>query len=283
MASFLGAPGNPPELLVEARDADGALAAFIAAVPRRGSVNGHEVRLALVTLLTSARRNRGMVGMEIERELLRRVAAAGLFGTYHFCIEQRTGDLVRFAAAAEKMRAVELAPVPSLLARAAAAPADPDVRPVSDADLPRWVELLAEAGAALPLHRVFTVDELRAWLAAPPAKRGLSLLRDGRPIGLCVYARRQLVGKEVTELANIDLLVGPEVRADEAARFGKALASDAFAAGAAFLVAPRRAPSVFPFATEAGLRLAMRTLHVLVVPCAPAAIEPGAAHLLEVE
>jgi hypothetical protein len=287
LAGFFGAAGSDPDLLVEGRDDSGKIVAFLAAVPRRVLIQGREVRIGLVTLLTSARHNVGMVGLGIERELFRRVAAAGLYGTYHFCLAgQRTPELVAWAAAAQKTPAVEIAPVPSLIGFAKPAPESetPDVRPLADEDVARVAELVEAAGRALPIARLATPSEFRTWLHQAPPKRALALLRDGRPVGVCVYARRQLLGKDVTEVANIDLLVAPDATPAEATQFGRAIASDAAAHGANYVVAPQRAPSVFPHARAAGLRLAMRTLRVFIVPSAPTdTVEPGVAHLLEVE
>ena len=288
LAGFFGAVGPDRDLLIECRDEAGAITGFLGAVPRRYRVHGQDVRLGLVTLLTSSRRNTGFVGLEIERELFRRAADAGLFGTYHFLLEgQRTADLLRWAAASRKSTATEIAPVRSLLAaaRTMAEPADPrEIRAATAADLPALADLIETTGRALPLSRLYSAEELGAMLAKAPPKRALVLLRQGRPIGLCVYARRRLLGAESVEVANVDLLVAPDATPEEARRFGKAIAAAAATDGATYVVAPQREAFVFPYAREAGLRLAMRVLRVFVVPSGPEQkVEPGSAHLLEVE
>jgi hypothetical protein len=114
----------------------------------------------------------------------------------------------------------------------------------------------------------------------------LVLLRDGddAPAGLCTYARRLLVGKDTTEVANVDLLIAPDATPSQAKRYGAAIAGDAFAAGASFVIAPQREATIFPGAREAGLRLSPRTLRVFVVPSEPGStLDPRSAHLLEVE
>jgi hypothetical protein len=288
LADFFGAGGGH-ELLLEYRNGEGALAAFIGAVPRHYVLAGREVRLGLVTLLTSARANTtGSVGLEIERELFRRARSAGLFGTYHFCLDaHHTPNLLRLAAGVLKTRPIEVAPVTSLLrmARPEAAAADTTtLRPVVASDAPQLAELFTKATRGLPLARVVTADDVRASLDSAPARRSLVFLRDGAPIGACTYARRKLVGKETTEVANVDLLFAPDATPAEAARFGRALASDAAASGASFVIAPQREPYLFPHLREAGLRLSQRTLRVFIVPSEPgASLEPGSAHVLEVE
>jgi hypothetical protein len=242
--------------------------------------------LALVTLLTSARTNVGLVGLSLERELFARVASVGIFGTYHFCLDgQRTPDLLKLAASSLKSRAVEVEAVTSLLALARPAPdASESIRLLRSSDLPVVAELIESAGRAVPIHRRVSAADVEWLRREPPAKRCFALLRDDAPIGVCVYARRRLLGKDVAEVANIDLLVAPDITPEEAARFGRALASDAAANGAAYLVAPQRRASFFPHARGAGLRLAPRTLRVFIVPSSRENIvEPGSAHLLEVE
>jgi len=288
LRGFFGAPGSDPDLLLEYRDREGDLTGFIGAVPRRYVIDGREVRLGLVTLLTSARRNTaGMVGLELERELFRRAAARGLYGTYHFCLDgQRTPQLLKLAAGVLKTQAVEVESVQSMigLARPGVALDPADARAVTAEDARVLAPMVEAAGRALPIGRSVTAEELAAAPAQTPPKRALTLLRDGRPIGVCTYARRVLLGKEPTELANIDLLVAPEATPADAKRFGRALAGDAAAHGAAYLVAPRRVPALFPYAREMGLRLAARILRVFVVPSAPGSSpRPDGAHLLEVE
>ena len=288
LAGFFDGSGANRDLLIEHRDGSGAITGFIGAVPRRYRVHGREVRLGLVTLLTSSPRNVGFVGLEIERELFKRGAAADLFGTYHFCLDgQRTPDLLRWAAKSRKTTAIEVAPVSSLLRAAKASPEganEAEVRPVVTDDVPLLADLVEAAGRALPIGRIFSAEEFQATLDQAPPKRTLVLLRDGRPIGVCVYARRQLVGTEVFDVANVDLLVAPDSTPDEARRFGGAIASDAAAHGARYVIAPQRVASIFPHVREAGLRLAMRTLRVFIVPSGPEqTVEALSPHLLEVE
>ena len=265
LAGFFDGSGTNRDLLIEHRDETGAITGFIGAVPRRYHVHGQEVRLGLVTLLTSSPRNVGFVGLEIERELFKRGADAGLFGTYHFCLDgQRTPDLLRWAAKSRKTKAIEVAPVSSLLRAAKASPDGADegaVRPVATDDVRSWRTSSRRRGercrsAGSSRRRSFRRSSTRR----PPSGPSCCYV-DGRPIGVCVYARRQLVGTEVFEVANVDLLIAPDSTPDEARRFGRAIASDAAAHGARYVIAPQRVASVFPHAREAGLRL----------PCAPSA------------
>jgi hypothetical protein len=185
-----------------------------------------------------------------------------------------------------KTNLIELAPVPSLigLAHRRQAVDASVVRPLRADDVPAVAELIDRAGRALDIGRLATTEELSTWLEAAPPKRALVLLRDGLPIGVVVYARRQLLGNEVTEVANVDLLVAPDSTPEEGSRLGGALAADAAASGAKYVVAPKRPESVFPHVLAAGLRLAMRTLRVFIVPSVPGdTVAEGASHLLEVE
>jgi hypothetical protein len=285
LAAFFGPAGD---LALEHRDARGALTGFIGAVPRPYALRGREVRLGLVTLLTSARENRdGLVGLEIERELFRRARAAGLYGTYHFVLDgQRTPDLLRMAAGVLKTKPIEVAPVTSLLGKAgpSAGATGISVRAATAADAEALAALVARAAKIVPLARVATAADLRAAMDADPPRRTLVLQRDGAPAGLCTYARRQLIGRESTEVANIDLLIAPDATPSEARQYGARIAADAFEAGASYVIAPQRETALFPGPRDAGLRLSPRTLRVFVVPSEPGStLDPRSAHLLEVE
>jgi hypothetical protein len=133
---------------------------------------------------------------------------------------------------------------------------------------------------------VVAPESIRAELDSRPPRRTLVLVREGsdEPAGVCTYARRSLVGREITEVANVDLLVAPGASALDAERFGRAIAADAFEAGASFVIAPQREDTLFPHVRAAGLRLSPRTLRVFVVPSHPGStLGPRSAHLLEVE
>jgi hypothetical protein len=285
---FHGPAGAKRELQLEYRDANGALVGFVGATPRRAVVNGREVRLELVTLLTAARRCVGLVAFELLREVHHRAAHAGIYGTYNCCLEgDRTPELLKYVAKSEKLQVVEVAPVPSLIGLAKLAPDHEvaGVREATVADAKHVADLFTGATSKLHLGRQVTEETVRASLERHRATRALVLLRDGVPVGACRYARRQLVGgDEVTEVANIDLLVAPDVTVDEAHRFGKAIANSAATDGANLLLAYQRVPALFSQARAAGLRGAPRTLRVFVVPFGEALeIEPGSTHLLEVE
>jgi hypothetical protein len=180
-----------------------------------------------------------------------------------------------------------VAPVTSLLGKAK--PADGEVRwarPAVASDAAPLAALLARAAETVPLARVLGPESIRSALDSRPPRRTLVLTREGSdvPAGFCTYARRKLVGKESTEVANVDLLVAPGASALDAERFGRAIAADAFHAGASFVIAPKREDPIFPHARAAGLRLSPRTLRVFVVPSHPGStLGPGSAHLLEVE
>jgi hypothetical protein len=287
IAAFFGGPEACRELQIECRDEHGELTAFVGAAPRRCRVAGRDVRFELVTLLTSARKNHGLIAFELLRESFRRAAATpGVHGTYHCALAgERMPNMLRLAAGSERLPHIEIASAPSLMGMAKpAVEADADVRPAIAGDAEALVEFVATAQRGLPVARAMSVAEFREAAEPASSKRVLVLHRNGRLTGVCVYARRQLLGAHVTEVANIDLLVAPDTTSSEATRFGKAIGSDAAARGATFLLSSQRDRAIFPHVREAGLRVAPRSLRVFVVPTDPGlTVEPGSAHLLEIE
>jgi hypothetical protein len=287
LADFFGPPGARRELLLEYRDGTGALAAFVGATPRRCLVGGREVRVELVTLLTSTPRNSGLVAFELLRETLRRAASPGTYGTYHCCLEgDRTPELLEYVARSHKLAHVELAAVPSLIGqtRRVSEGEVVGVRTATAADSGVLAEIVAAAEQPLPIGRVITAADFTAILELPGARRLLVLTRGDAPVGLCLYTRRQIHGAHTTEIANIDLLIAPGITLPEAQRFGRAIADDSAVTGATLLLGYQRVPALFAHTREAGLRLARRTLRVFLVPNeGEVAVEPGSAHLLEIE
>jgi hypothetical protein len=181
------------------------------------------------------------------------------------------------AAGVLRTKSIEVAPVTSLLGKAKPAAGDARwARPAAPADAEPLAALVARATRSSPLARVVAPESIRAELDSRPPRRTLVLVREGsdEPAGVCTYARRSLVGREITEVAS----------ALDAERFGRAIAADAFEAGASFVIAPQREDTLFPHVRAAGLRLSPRTLRVFVVPSHPGStLGPRSAHLLEVE
>ncbi len=280
--------GADPELLVESRDVDGSLAGFVAAVPRRVHVHGRETKVALATLLTTKHApGASPRGFMLLRELFQRAQRQGFDATYHFCVSSHgTAELVIGAATRDRRRPIELAPVGSLLG--IAAPASPGsvvssaVRVLQPSDVSQVVALFEGLAGTFPVGRVTSAESLMSTLGTMHAH---VLLRDDRVIGCCTWSRRRMLGKSITEIANIDLLVAPEATHAEATTFGKAIAQAAFERGAQMLVAPERPASVCPNAKQAGFRRGGRTLRTLVVPVSTPALTlaPGETHLLEIE
>ena len=191
---------------------------------------------------------------------------------------QRVHELVGRAAAIENLATIELAPVGSLMAIARAAPEPtPNVRRLATGELSRAIELLDGVARALPIGRLLSTEALAA-------NKALAVWRGDRPTAVCVYAPRQMVGTSMTDVCNVDFLVGPDATPPEAAELGRALAAEAAAAGAQVVVAPARGEQLFPHNRHAGFRKGGRTLRTFVVPISPGSIvAAGAAHFLEVE
>jgi hypothetical protein len=295
LAGFLGGAGDvgsDPELLVECRDDAGALAGFVAAVPRRGKLGDRSVKLAVCTLLTSTRANaKAVPGFGLLRELFRRCPVRGIDATYHFCVStQRTHEILIRSAMIEKRAAIALAPVGSTMALArASSDATPNVRELgsggsgggTDAALVAGViELIGAAGRAIGGDKLARVESASSLLAG---KRGFAVLREGVPIAACTFAHRRMVGKVPTEIANVDLLVGPDATEAESIELGRAVSAAAAASGAQVCVAPGRPLEIFPHAKRAGFRTGARTLRAYAVQYTALGLTAGATHLLEVE
>jgi hypothetical protein len=288
MARFFGAPEQNRELVLEYRDAAGALTGFVGAAPRFAVFRGERVRLELVTLLTSSRKNHGLIAFELLREVFQRASAPGTFGIYNCCLaEDRTSDLLQFVSRSLKWPNVELASVSTLMGVARTSPdVDPaSVRPARADEAEALARLVADAQGPLALARSVTREELRDAARGDSGARALVLVRGDAPIGVCLYGRRRLLGEIPTEVANLDVLLAPSATRDEARRFGEAIASDAVAQGATLLIGYQRNPALFPYAREAGLRLASRTLRVFVTPFSDCGetLRPGESHLFEIE
>jgi hypothetical protein len=287
--AFFGAPETNAELLLEYRDARGAMSGFVGAVPRSVRVNGTESRLELVTLLTSARRNPGLVAFELLREVFSRARMSSAYGIYNCCVEDdRTVELLRYATASTKLQHVEVAKIHSLTGFARPVPESETegARLATKDDVAALVDLLAASVREVPLVPVVAAETLRAAAEEGSGRRVVILSRARVPVAICMFQRRRLRGESVTEVANLELLVGPAITPVEARAFGKAIAREAAATGATLLVGYRKAPAVFPHLREAGLRLAQRAVRVFVTPSDPsqaAHVAPGAEHLLEIE
>jgi hypothetical protein len=258
-------------------------------VPRAVLVNGAEARLELVTLLTSARRNPGLVAFELLREVFSRARVSPAYGVYNCCVEDdRTAELLRYATASTKLEYVEVAKIQSLTGVARLAPESETggARLATKDDVPALADLLDASVREVSLVPVVSAEALRAATEDGSGRRIVVLTRASAPVAFCVFQRRRLRGESVTEVANLELLVGPRVTPVEARAFGRAIGREAAASGATLLVGYRKAAQVFPHLREAGLRLAQRAVRVFVTPSDPARVAhvaPGAEHLLDIE
>jgi hypothetical protein len=213
-------------------------AAFVAGFPRSVRLNGKDLELIVVALLTVAKEHKGSgYGVLAWTELARRARAAGFDGVLTYCVEgEAMNRMIEGASRRAGIPSVRIHTV-SYLSRVLLGAKPAATGPAGDVSPRHFVSLANNAGTSVPLARRWSEEEA-AWQCS--REGGVFAQRDGpgRPRGLLTGYVMQLVNAGRTKCLLAEDVLWDELGSEDREALVREFTAAGAAAGAQVAIIP---------------------------------------------